>query len=167
MLVSSAAAANAASALVKIVASCHGHVKSHRQPLFHRLALLSPVSQTSITQWNQPLSCWTSLDFYVALNFDRSSFFGALLPASKVQREAPNYGSPYRKGPKVCKRRCTVTSVDLLGLLLWYLKSSGRQYNLHTVFGLITLFVNVWIDYEIGVMYYVCCKKLCLALRVT
>lgn len=44
-------------------------------------------------------------------------------------------------------------SVDVLGLSLWYLKSSGRQYSLSPIFRFVPTTLCVWISYGLSVLY--------------
>lgn len=61
-----------------------------------------------------------------------------------------NFGSPYRRGQKK-RSPSTNLSLDLLGMALWYIKTSGSQNALSTIFGLVHSSVRVWIDYA---MYF-------------
>lgn len=53
------------------------------------------------------------------------------------------------------RRRNVITSY-ILGLVLWYLITSGRQYKVYPIFGLVPTSVNVWVEYGLDVMYLVC-----------
>lgn len=43
------------------------------------------------------------------------------------------------------------TTVDVLGLSLWYLKSRDPMYKMCTVFGLVPSSVQVWLDFSLEV----------------
>lgn len=129
------------------------------------MVLLRSISNTSTTPWKQLLKGGTSSDFSGALNFDHHSFFNVLLPVFEKHRALTNFGSPYRRGPKLNARQSSAKTV-YLGLILWYLKSSLRQYNLFPVFGLVLISVNVWVYYALEVMYNACRSKKCAVLKV-
>lgn len=42
-----------------------------------------------------------------------------------------------------------IETIDLLGFVSWYLKSSARQYSICPIFGLVPTTLSVWIDYGI------------------
>lgn len=81
----------------------------------------------STTPWGQLVPRGDSDEFLIALNLDRFAFFEKLLPAFSQLRSQATFGSPYRRGPKVAGRPCNIDTVDILGLLLWYLESSVRS----------------------------------------
>lgn len=125
--------------------------RRHCRPRYMRAALIRPVSKHN-TAWKQLLSCVTPSFFIISLNFDRHSFQNILLPAFELEHPHVNYGNPYRTGPKVAGPNCTVESVDLLELVLWYIKSSGRQYSMCPIFGLAPTSVNVQVDCSMELM---------------
>lgn len=137
------------------------------QPRYRRAALLPPISSRHTTAWRQILSCGTSSDFLVTLNLDRSTALEVLLPLFEQRRPSVNFGSPYRRGIKRRGRNCTVTSIDILGLVLCYLKSSCRQMALSPMFGLVLSSVQVWIDYGMEVLDKVLRDKSNIAARVS
>lgn len=128
----------------------------HIQPSFRRAALIHPKSTTA---WRQLLSCGTSADFIVSINLDRDTFFNVLLTLFTDERASVNYGSPYRTKPKTRGRNADISTVDLLGLALWYVKSSDRQFKMGTIFGLVPSNLSVWIDYSLQVLLRLCVKK--------
>lgn len=105
------------------------------------------------------LSCGKSSNFLVSLNFDRASLFYVLLPYFEEEQPRVNFRSLYRTGPKVRERPPSISSPDLLGMALWYLKSTGRQQSICPLFGLIPSSVNVWLDYGLQVLLYVVKRK--------
>lgn len=123
-----------------------------RQPKYHRRGLLKPISSDSTTAWRQVLSCGSSSDFIATLNFDRYATLSILLPLFQAIRPTVNYGSPYRRGPKLSGRKCGLDSVDILGLVLCYLKSSARQMSLCPMFGLVPSSLQIWVDYGMEVL---------------
>lgn len=50
-------------------------------------------------------------------------------------------------------------SLDVLGLTLWYLKSSGRQYQLAPIFGIVQTSLSVWIDFGLEVLLRMIIQK--------
>lgn len=133
--------------------------RRQRQPRYHRRGILPPLSSFSTTGWRQLLSCGSSSDFLVTLNFDRHATLNILLPLFENKRPTVNFGSPYRTGPKVSGRKPSLASVDILGLTLHYLKSSARQIHLCPMFGLVPSSVQVWVDYGMEVLFRVVKKK--------
>lgn len=123
-----------------------------RQPRYHRRSLLHPMCSQSTTPWMQLLPCGTSYDVIVSLNFDRHVLLDVLLPLFEAIRPSVNFGSPYWTGPKTNGRLCSVGSVDILELVLTYLKRSGRQLSLCPIFGLEPSSVQVWCDYGLEVL---------------
>lgn len=112
------------------------------------------------------MSCGSSSNFIKLLNFDRHTFFKILLPHFESVRNTVNYGSPYRRGKKTRGRKPTVRTVDVLGLVLRYLKTSGRQYDLCGMFGLVPSSVSCWIDYGLAVLLKALRKKNVESFRV-
>lgn len=88
----------------------------------------------------------------MALNFPREVIIQRILPHFEFERLRFNYGSPYRRGPKTRGRRLHISSIDLLGMVLWYIKTSGTQYELCPNFGLVPSSVGVWLDYAMEVL---------------
>lgn len=127
--------------------------KRNRQPTFHRNALHHPLCSTHTTAWRQILSCGSSSDFLVSINVDRHVFFDKLLPVFETERQKYKFGSPYWNGPKKTGRSCSINTEDILGLVLWCLKSSARRRQLCPIFGLVPTSVNVWFDYGLTVLY--------------
>lgn len=129
------------------------------QPRYLRPAILRPVGDGSTTPWRRLLRYGSNRDFITALNFTRNDFFNILLPYFEMERKGVNFGSPYRMGPKVRGRRPHVTGTDLLGIALWYLKTSSNQYAMCPVFGFVPTSINVWLDYALEVLLQVVKKK--------
>lgn len=131
------------------------HIRKTRrrvQPYIHRASMPHPLRSDQTTQWKELVSCGSSSDFVKLLNFDRHCFFDILLPRFESVRSTVNFGSPFRKGPKKRGRNPHVTSLDILGLVLKYVKSTGRQYEMCGMFGFVPSTVSVWIDYGLTVL---------------
>ena len=122
------------------------------QPALHRCALIHPMSLINVTPWSQLLSCGTSSNFIKVLNFDRNTFFNLLLPRFDIKRKETNFGSPYRKGNSKRGRKSFLRTIDLLGLILWKLKSSERDFNMCQFFGYVPTSISVWLDYSLLVL---------------
>lgn len=88
----------------------------------------------------------------MSINFDRVSLLDTLLPLFTQVRPTVNYGSPYRTSESPREGKPIIETIDLLGLLLLYLKSSDRQYKLAHIFGLVPSSLSVWIDYALEIM---------------
>ena len=112
-----------------------------------------------MTSWRIILSCGTDDDFLISLNFTRDLFFRILLPLFSEAREKYTRGSPYRNGHKTRGRQPQLESTDLLTMCLWYLKSTGRMYQLCPVFGVVQTTLSVWLDYALEVLLRVVSSK--------
>lgn len=64
------------------------------------------------------LSCGKSSEFIGSLNFDRYSVLDVTLQYFEQVRPRINFGSPFRKWPKLRGRPPSVRYLDLLGLAL-------------------------------------------------
>lgn len=126
------------------------------QPRYRRPALLTPLSSRKTTPWKQLISCGSSTDFLISMNVDRHTFFNLLLPFVINELPKLNFGSPYRRQLKTKGRRCTFLALDILGMVLWLLKFSGRQYTLCPIFGIKPTSLAVWLDYGLELMLQIC-----------
>lgn len=136
------------------------------KPYIHRRSVPHPLRSALSTHWKQLLSCGTSSNFICEINFDRHCVLTVLIPRFEAVRNAVNFGSPYRYGPKVRGRKPLLESVDILGLVLKYLKSTARQHELCGMFGLVPSTVSVWIDYGLTVLLRVLRDKTVPEFRV-
>lgn len=57
-------------------------------------------------------------------------------------------------------------SADMLGLLFWFLNTSGRIYSLCPILGLVPSSVSAFVEYSLEVMYRMCCHERSSPLRV-
>lgn len=89
------------------------------------------------------------------LKCPKKVFIERLLPILEYERSRLNFGSPYRKEPKTRGRNADLRKFDLLGLALWFLKSSRQQYRICTQFGLVPASVYVWLDCALEVLFKV------------
>lgn len=138
--------------LARRTAMIKKRVCSRRPPKYRREALIRPVSTRSATPWNVILSCGVDYYFLVSTNFTKTLIIDVMLPLFVHERKSYNFGSPVRKEPKTRGRNPLLTSVDLLGMALWYLKTKGSLYSLCPNFGVTDSTIGVWIDYSLGVL---------------
>ena len=104
------------------------------------------------TAWLQLLSCGSDDDFLISLNVTRSLFLNILLPLFATEKATVNYGSPFRKGPKIFGRRSLFPTVDLLGMALWFMKTKSAMYQLCPVFGMTPTNLSVWLEFSLEVL---------------
>ena len=67
-------------------------------------------------------------------------------------RASVNNGSPYKTIQTSKGREIQLESVDVIGMVLWHLKSKNPIYKLCPVFGVVPSTASVWIDYGLEVM---------------
>lgn len=127
LLISSMAVITTIIAVIEQETKERRHKRRYRQPLIMRRALLYPKVFSSPTAWRKLLFCGGNRDFIIAVNFTKDRIIDKTMESFDKEREKCTYGSPYRTGPNVVWRRPTVASIDLFGLSLWYLKSSGSM----------------------------------------
>lgn len=156
---SATAAANAALCVALVSARIRNKRRDKRARLTLRSSFnpLPPTVQRSRlanpSPWKHLFSCGTSSDLILSVNFPRHVILDHLLPLFDEQRQRVNYGSPYRKGPKMRGRPPALESIDILGLVLCYLKSSCNQNQLCRPFGIAQTSVGVWIEYGMQVLH--------------
>lgn len=122
--------------LAAIAKQRHNYNKKLPQSRYHRPALLHSLLLISTTSFRQIIACGVSSNFFILMNFDRDKIFNSLLPLFFNQQTLVNYRTPFRQSPKTHGHKPFLSSVDILGMTLWYLKSSSRQYSLCTIFGM-------------------------------
>lgn len=146
----------AAAAVTTVALAVHETRKRKRvrniQPNVHRPSIPRPLRTALSTHWRTLVSCGSSSDWIKEINFDRYAVISIILPKFDAKRGTVNYGSPYRHGVKTRGRIPSIESIDILGLTLRYLKSSGRMYELCGTFGLVPTSVSVWVDYGLTVL---------------
>lgn len=145
----------------------HSSKRRLPQPRYARAALVHPLHGEATTPWKQLISCGTSKDFLQSVNVDREVFFHKLLPAFGSVRGQVQFGSPYRRSIKLRGRKPLLGTVDILGLALWYIKSSSRIYALCTTFGIVPSSIYVWVDYGMEVLYQLCRRNVVPEMKVT
>lgn len=64
-----------------------------------------------------------------------------------------NYGSPFCKQSKVQEKRPALDSIDLVGIVLWFLKSKDFAYRMCPVFGIVPVTLIVWLKYALYVIF--------------
>ena len=136
-----AAVLSVASATIAVAAASCCRKKRTRQAKHTRRALVRPLSRNP-TAWQQLLACGRAGDFITAINFPLSVVLTRILPAFEVERARCRLGSPYRRSDSGRGRRPQLKSVDMVGLALWYLKSSGSAQSMRPAFGLVPSSLN-------------------------
>ena len=94
-------------------------------------------------------------DFIVSINFNRYLLITRLLPYFIEIRHSVNYGGPYRFSSTLRGRKPYLDSIDILGLVLRYLKSRDSIYRLCPIFGIVPGTISVWLDYAMEVLFRV------------
>ena len=126
MVAASAAAVGAAVAAAAFVVQRRNIQKkrrvgrAHANACYSRRSLLHPRQENAQTPWRVLLGQGDDASFEISTKFTRSVFMTHLHPAFHHERELYNWGSPFRRGPKIRGLRAYMRSVDLLGLCLWY-----------------------------------------------
>lgn len=111
------------------------------------------------TAWKKLVSCGTSSDFISAINLDRQNVFQLPLPLFTEGRAKVKYGTPYRKGRKNTGRRFSISKIDILGIVIWHLKSTSKQKSYYPIFVQVSTYVNVWLNFRMDLFYNVAGKK--------
>lgn len=69
-------------------------------------------------------------DFLVSLNMTEDLLVSVILPLFDTERHNVSFGGPYRTGMSNRGRKSQLDSIDVIGLVLWFLKSRDRIYKL-------------------------------------
>lgn len=109
--------------------------KRGHQPQYSSCALLKHISGKAITPWRRILTLGTDADFIVTTNLTIQLTFGKILLAFTQIRQFADFGSPYRRTNTRRRYPLLLDSVDLVGLVLLFLKSKDNLYRLCPVFG--------------------------------
>lgn len=117
--------------------------RSHKLAKHTRQGLWHPKSERDETSWRRILEQGTESDL---TKFTRCLFIHKLLPLFQEARNECNHGSPYRRSQSKKDRKTFLKSVDLLGLALCYLRTSGKLQQLCTGFGLAPSSNYLWLD---------------------
>lgn len=128
---------------------CRGR---HSAPKYRLVALLRYVSSKETTPWKIILSSGADDDFLVSDNFTIALVIERILPLFSQERENFNFGSPFRNGPKTKGRRALLETLDILGMVLWYLKTKGTMFSLCPIFGITGSTIGVWLYYSSEVL---------------
>jgi len=127
-------------------------------PGYRRLALTRQIQGVSTTPWRRILTYGTPADFIVTINITKELLLETLLPRFEEARKTLNFGSPYRRSNSTRGRRPQLTSIDLIGLVLYYLKSRDPLYKLCPIFGVVPTTAQVWLDFSLEIMKKVVTK---------
>lgn len=60
--------------------------------------------------------------------------------------------APYLNAKKNKGRCCQLNSADLLGLVIWLLKTKGTMFSLCPIFGIVPSSMSTWLDFSLEVM---------------
>lgn len=93
------------------------------------------------------------------MNVDRETFIEVLQPLFASERSDYKHGSPFRSQPEMIGGLPRLNSTDQLSLVPWFLKSSGRQYSLCSLFEIKQSTVVAWPDYALKVHVSLCRKR--------
>lgn len=107
-----------------------------RKPKFLRRGLISHNRDPNTTPWKQPLACGGVSDLVVAVNFPKDRVISRFLPSYAHEQTKLKFGSTYRVSPHVPGYKCAKNSMDVLGMVLWYLNTSATLYMLAPLFRL-------------------------------
>lgn len=70
-----------------------------------------------------------------------------------------NFGIPHRSCSNITVRNFSISSVDVLSLILGYMKINERQISLFPIFGLVLSSVQAWIECVMEVILRVVNQK--------
>lgn len=163
-IVAGAALTATAATVLRRVSRNLYHETKRIWPPFPRAGILRPASLLDVTAWKQLVSCSTSTDFVVALNFDRFPFFNVFLSLFEMHRAQTNFGSSYTQGSKLRIHSPSMRAIILLCLLLWYLKTAIVNivsiqylslYHLQPTFGW-TMYSKLYIGHVLVVSVAAC-----------
>lgn len=110
------------------------------------------------TDWTRLITFGTASDSKVYSNFTRRTIFDVLRNFEE-QRSDVNNGSPYCTEKKRRGRRPHLRSIDIIGLVLCFLKTKDPVYRLCPVFGIVPSTASVWLDYVLEVFSTIIRKK--------
>ena len=106
-------------------------------------ALIRPSKMSFATPSQKILKEGVDGDFLLTTTLTKSAVMNEVLPVFEKYRVEVNFGGPFRKGPKNRGRNAILNSVDILGLALHYLKSTGFMYDCCPIFGMCQKSVSV------------------------
>ena len=130
--------------------------KRSRQPTLTRRLLVRPARRevgSSMTAWQQLLSCGKAGDFIASINFPLPPILERILPAFEEERAKATWGGPYRKCNSLRGRKPQLRSIDLIGLALWHLKSPTPMCRLCYTLGLVSASVSKWLDLSLETLF--------------
>eukprot|EP00171_Calliarthron_tuberculosum_P023637 IDg23637t1 len=149
-----AAAAGCAALTVSVVAMRMVKNRGRKRvvPKYKRAALMRPFLGMAATAWKWLLTYGGDADFIVSINVTKSLLIERILPHFESERRHVNFGGPYRTGASTRGRPAQLRSIDVLGLVLWFLKCRNPVYRLCPVFGIVPSSIHVWLDYGLEVL---------------
>ena len=136
-----------------MISKLHRNNKTQRiAPKYPQATVLQNYAGLQSTPWHRVLTFGTSGDFIVSINFTRIIITTKLLPIIKFRRTSVSNSSPYRNTKYAQGRKHSLSDIDLIGIVLWYLKSQDAMYKLYPIFGLVPSSISVWLEYGMEVM---------------
>lgn len=151
-IVSTVCSCTASAAFAEVISDNEEQTRCMPQPCFHRSAIIKPLGSESTTAWRQLLTSGSSSDLSLRPMLTEDPFFDLFLPKFSLERAKLSFRSPYRTGSNLCGRKCSVSTGNILGFVLWRLKSSGRQNQMSPILGLAPSTVSVWPDYGLRLL---------------
>jgi len=140
---------------IVIAASTTIEKKRTPRPKYTRKAIMRPLPGMHSTPWRKILAFGTPGDFILTTNFTKGIILENILPLFISVRPTVNRGSPHKKTNSNRGRKPLLTSIDLVGLALYYLKTRDPMYRMSIIFGLVPSSISVWLDFALEVLYRV------------
>ncbi len=126
--------------------------KPRKQPRYRRIALLKHINNSHNTPCRRILTFGLVGDFILSINFTKSVLLEYIHSIFETERMKVNYGSPYLTARWQRGRKLQLESVDLMRLVLWYLKSKDCAYRLCPIFGIVPSTLSTWLQYFMKVL---------------
>lgn len=120
-----------------------------KKPKSRSHALLRPDKTEMPRTCRRIFSVGIDDDFIITFNINTTSFYNDVIPAFSIERKKNKYGSTYCNGDKISGSRATVSTEDLMALVLYYLHAKGPVTKLCQFFGLVKSSLSFWLDYAL------------------
>ena len=125
---------------------------SRIQPHYFRNALLERVTGKNSKPCRWILSFGSDADIVIITNFIKSTVLYQFLPVFNAACKSLNFGIPFSNSTRTAGRKPQLDSIDLLGIVLWYLKRKENMYDMCLIFGIASSTLSVWLVYAIKVL---------------
>jgi len=146
------AAGGAAAVTICIAAATAIEDRQGKRPKYTRCAIMRPLPGQHSTPWRKILTFGKPGDFILTTNFTKRLILEDILPLFREERLQVNNGSPYNSKGSRRGRKPFLTDVDLVGLVLYYLKTRDPMYRISILFGIVPSSVSVWLDFAMEVL---------------